>query len=240
MNNSKVNKIHETAEIHPSATLGHSNIFSQGVIIGAGVEIGSGNFFGPYSIIGATPEIKSSPRLETETINRSTNSNSKPRTIIGSGNVFREFVTVSAGHHATTRILDDIYAMRNSHIGHDAQVGSDVVLSSNSVLGGHSIVFPYANIGLGSTVHQRSIVGIGSMIGMLTAVRRFTGHFATVNGNPATKIGNNKKIIDALGLHQDLVIKIQNSIWELPLDEINGNDELIEKLKSFICEVQIS
>ena len=58
---------------------------------------------------------------------------------IGSGNMFRENVTI---HRATSRevpttIGDDNFFMSCSHAGHDCHIASHCVLASGAMLGGH-------------------------------------------------------------------------------------------------------
>ncbi len=226
------NKIHPSVEIPDDIKIGHGNVFSKGVVVRSGVEIGSNNHFGEYSVIGGDPE-SLSPTIRKNKIGLK----------IGDGNVFREFFTVSQGTIATTLILNNGFFMRGSHVGHDAQIGSNVRISSNVVLGGHSILYPFSNLGLGSTVHQRSIIGIATMVGMLTPIRRFTGHFKTLNGNPAKLIGRNIYQIERLEVESDFLqlCDLDKTGQDLQISKINPNQSQIQfEVKNFLEQLKIT
>ena len=63
-------------------------------------------------------------------------------TIIGDGNVFREFATVHRGHgpDGVTTVGNNNYLMSNAHVGHDVQLGNNVIMANASLIGGYGEV----------------------------------------------------------------------------------------------------
>lgn len=85
---------------------------------------------------------------------------------IGSGNTFREGVTI---HRATsdetpTRIGDDNYWMAYSHAGHDCIVGNRCTFANAALLAGFVRVDDGVIIGGATTVHQYCRIGRGAML----------------------------------------------------------------------------
>ena len=103
---------------------------------------------------------------------------------IGSGNVFREFVTVHQGHYDTTAVGSGCYFMNKVYIGHDGRVGDGITMASSATLGGHVHVGDGANLGMSSVVHQRRVIGPGAMVGMGSVVTRDVPPFAKAYGDP--------------------------------------------------------
>lgn len=82
--------------------------------------------------------------------------------VIGSGNVFRECVTIHRGKtDQPTRIGDDNYWMACSHAGHDAIVGSRNIFANSTLLGGHVELGDRIITGGNTSVHQFVRIGRG-------------------------------------------------------------------------------
>ncbi len=166
-------KIHETA------------IISKETEIGAGVEIG------PYSIIGAGVTIKDNVKIgphvviEGETIvgegceifqfasigsmsQDLKDSDGGGKLIIGSGNKFREFVTVNLGTPdggGVTVIGDNCFLMAYTHVAHDCQLGNGIVMANVATLAGHVTVEDFSIIGGLVAIHQFVRIGKYTFIG---------------------------------------------------------------------------
>ena len=144
-------KISPHAVIDPAATIAEDVEIGPFCVIGPEVKIDSGcrllnsvtilgrttigkdNVFFPNSVIGAAPQDKKYKGGSTELV-------------IGSGNVFREAVTIHAGTEkggGITRIGDNGLYMVNCHIGHDAQIGNNVVIANNVMIAGHVVMQDY-------------------------------------------------------------------------------------------------
>jgi len=107
-----------------------------------------------------------------------------PGVEIGSGNTFRESVTVHRAVTAEgpTRIGSDNYFMVNSHAGHDVRIGSHCVFGNGTLLGGHAQVGDGAVTGGNAAVHQFCRVGRGAMLSGAVAMSRDLPPFFMLTG----------------------------------------------------------
>ena len=183
--------IHPTALISPDARIssnveiGPYVIIGKDVRIGAGcrieghaqvmnsVEIGEGCLLGHGAVIGGDPQDKGfSPTTLSHVV-------------IGSGNVFREHVTVhrSIYEGGVTRIGNGNFLMVGSHVGHDAVLGNDNTLANNCLLGGHVELGDRNFLGGGAAFHQFIRVGELCMVKGLSAVSQDVPPFIIVSGS---------------------------------------------------------
>lgn len=181
------NFIHETANVGDSVKLGKNNYIGAFCNIVGNTIIGDNNRFEGYCSIGTFPEHRTYYEKQVST-----------KVVIGSNNVFREFVTINAGTIQDTIVEDYVWMLRGSHVGHDSLVRSNCTISCNVLIGGHSILGRWVNMGLGSICHQYSVIGGGSMIGMGCIITKKTPvkPFETHVGNPARHLRANVHRID--------------------------------------------
>lgn len=160
-------QIHPTAILHPTARLapcvevGPYAIIGEDVVLGEGCRVeahaqilarctlGTRNHVGHGAVLGGDPQsLAFDPRLPSG-VN------------IGSGNTFREHVTVHRsmyeGHE--TMIGNDNFLMAGAHVGHDSAVGNSNVIANTVLLGGHVTVGSRCFLGGGSVYHQFVRVG---------------------------------------------------------------------------------
>jgi UDP-N-acetylglucosamine acyltransferase len=163
-----MNFIHPTAIVYP------------GVILGDNIYIGA------YSIIGDVPEHPD--RVDPRQFD------SDKGVIIEDGVVIREHCTIHSGVDMTTMICEGSYLMSHVHVGHDAYIGDGCVLHTSCVIGGYSMVRDGSRIGLNATLHQRTSLSRGTMVGAQAFVK---GHwhedFRILAGVPAKDIGENTR-----------------------------------------------
>jgi UDP-N-acetylglucosamine acyltransferase len=182
-----VNKVHPTAVVGVGVHLGDNNVIGPYTVIIGPTSIGDGNLIGPHASIGTPAEFRGGPHptgWDGEIAGAGVT--------IGNGNIVREFVTVNQGTQEPTTLGDDCYVLARSHIGHDCVLHNGVTLADAVQLGGHTRVWSWANIGMGSVVHQRSQVGPGAMVGMGSALRKDVPPFTVAVGNPARVTGVNR------------------------------------------------
>ncbi len=160
-------EVHPTAHVDDSARLGADVVIGPNVVIEGDVvvgdrcriqtgavvrrhtEMGPDNTVDPYCVLGGLPQdLHFDP--DTPTYLR-----------IGSGNVFREFVTLNRAtkEGAATTIGSGGYFMTQSHVGHDATVGDRVILANNAAVGGHCEIGDGANLSASCMVHQYCWLG---------------------------------------------------------------------------------
>jgi UDP-N-acetylglucosamine acyltransferase len=181
----------------PSGWEQSQNFIHPTAIVDETVRLGSGNYIGPYCNITGKTVIGNNNRFEAF-CSIGTRAEHKQfcgegETEIGNNNTFREFVTVNAGTESKTRIGNDCWLLKGSHVGHDVILEDSVTLACNVLIGGHSYLMKGCNFGLGSVCHQRSIIGSYAMIGMNAVVTKSSRifPFVTFAGVPAKIIGPN-------------------------------------------------
>ncbi len=184
--------IHPTACIDCSAKLAEDIWIGPYVVIEAGVTLGSGcrihahavlnqhvimgdnNEVHPHAVLGGLPQ----------------DLGFNPQTLsyleIGSGNVFREGVTVSRATRegGATRIGSFNYLMNNTHVAHDCQLGDHNIMASGATLGGHVVVGDRVFFGGGVMVHQFCRIGSLAMLQGLAGINKDALPYTMIGGRP--------------------------------------------------------
>ena len=162
-----------------------NNFIHPTAIIGANVEIGSNNYFGPYCLIGEAPEHRD--HFQT-----------KGRVVIGSDNIFTGMLTIdsSTNPDTPTTIGNKCFLMKQTHVGHDAQLGNFVYISPGARVGGHAEIADLCNLGMNSSIHQWVQVPVGCMIGQGSAVIKSSKllEYGVYAGTPVKWIRPNVKV----------------------------------------------
>ena len=155
-------KIHPTAIVAPDAKLADSVevgpycVIEEDVEIGAGTRLmgqcriaahtvmGENNLVYPFASIGTDPEDYSYDPTQVS------------YTKIGSGNRFREGVTVNRGTMpgSVTSIGDGCFLMANAHVAHNCVVGSKVIMVVGAAIAGHCQIGDSCLISGLSGIHQ--------------------------------------------------------------------------------------
>lgn len=149
------NKIHPTAIISDNVVLGTDNVIGPYSVISGPTEIGDNNKIESHVVIGSDGENTKDPRYDS----------SNSRVKIGNGNIIKEFSTIQKPCVGNiTRVGNDTFMMHGTHIPHDAFIDDNVTLTPMVVVGGHVSILKGANIGMGSVLHQFSIIGQYSMV----------------------------------------------------------------------------
>ena len=193
-------------EIHPTA------------IVEDGAEIGEGCFIGPYSTIGK--DVKLGQRVVVRshgviggrtTIGDETEifpfvsiglepqdlkfGGEDSKTIVGSKNVIREYVTIHKGTEGgggVTRVGSGNLLMAQAHVAHDCIVGDEVIMANAATLAGHVEIGDRANVGAYSGIHQFCKIGEEAFIGGYSVVVKDAMPYAIIQGNHAKCYGLNK------------------------------------------------
>lgn len=191
-------KIHPTAVIDNGARLGNDVAVGAYCLIGDAVEIGDGcvlhghvTLEGP-AIIG--PENEFYPHCAIGGRSQDLKYTGEPTFLkIGSGNTFREFVTVNRGTAPgeSTTVGNGGYFLAYSHIAHDCVVGDGVIFSNNGTLAGHVDVADNAILGGLSAIHQFCRIGRHALTGGCTKIVQDVPPFMIADGNPARIRGVN-------------------------------------------------
>lgn len=180
------NTIHPSAIISGDVTLGSGNTVGPFAVITGPAVLGDDNWIGAGVVIGAPPEVRSvvHPRDILEPTGNGV--------VIGNRNVIREYAQIHQGWKGKTQLGDDLFVMNQVYIAHDCKLANGVTLASSVLLAGHVVLGESANLGLGTSVHQRVRIGGGTMVGMGAVVTRDIPPFAKAYGNPARLHGVNR------------------------------------------------
>lgn len=214
-------EIHMTTapRVHPSAIIGDGVTLGDDVIVGPNavllgpLEVRNRVWIGPGAVIGTPPEISTLPQntaWEGELMHAGV--------VIEDDVVIRELSTVGQGSHRATRIGSGSWILNTSYVAHDVEVGRGVTLSAGTRIGGHAMIGDHVTLGLNSSVHQRRIIGAGSMIGMGTAVSRDVPPFSKVFGSPVRRHGANVYVLRKLGADAEIAARVGTALRSDPVD----------------------
>ena len=145
-----MNIIHPTAIIGKDVVLGDNNTIGPYAIIEGNTVIGNNNRIGPHTAIGMVPTDTKHIDFEFGT----------PKLIIGDNNVIREFCVVEQPcYEAESRICNDVFLMQGVHLSHDNILFDHVVITNQCVVGGIAKILEGADLGMGCTINQYTVVG---------------------------------------------------------------------------------
>ena len=234
-------QVHVQAVIAPSAKIAPSVQIGAYAVVGDGVELGDGcvlhahavvdgpsqigrnNIFFPFCSVGGDPQ---DLRFQGE----------RTELIVGDGNTFREYVTISrgtVGGGGKTVIGSDNLFLAYSHVGHDCSVGSKTLFVNGATLAGHVCVEDYATIGFLSPVHQFCRVGRYAYIGASTVITQDVPPFSRVVTERETKsYGVNTIGLERKGFSPERLKALQEAYRLLLRSKMNTTQALAEMRKS--------
>lgn len=163
------NLIHPTAIIQGDVQIGDGNEIGAYTIILGPVTIGNRNRIGPHVTIGTPGQDTRNPIYD----------DSQSMISIGNDCIIREYTAIQKPCYSPlTQLGNRVFLMQSVHIPHDADIRDDVVITPMVALGGISKVLQGANLALGVTVHQYSVIGHYSIAAMGAAVTKNIKPFA--------------------------------------------------------------
>lgn len=186
-------RVHPTAIVAASAELATDVVIGPYTVVGAETAIGEGTRIGSHVVIADRTRIGRNNRVfqfaSVGEIPQDRKYTGDPtRTVIGDGNVIREFVTIHAGtaqDKGVTTIGDENWLLAYSHIAHDCVIGNGTTFSNNAQLAGHVVIDDYAVLGGFVGVHQFCRVGTHAMLAAGSIVLQDVPPYVTVSGSPA-------------------------------------------------------
>ena len=216
------------AVVGPYVRIGRNCKIGASAVIEGHTTIGDGNEIFPYASIGLAPQdlkYKGEPtRLE-----------------VGSGNIFREFVTIHRGTEGgggVTSIGNRNLFMNYVHVAHDCQVGNQTIFGPHATLGGHVAIADFVNVSAGSAVHQFCRVGAYAFIGGYSVITKDALPYGrTVGSRPARVFGLNLIGLKRRGLADDTLKKLRAAYRYLTQSKLNTSQAIsrIEQDASLKC-----
>ena len=212
-------RVHPTAIVAASAELAADVVIGPYTVVGAGTRIGAGTSIGAHVVIADRTSIGRDNRIfqfaSVGEIPQDRKYTGDPtRTVIGDGNVIREFVTIHAGtaqDKGVTTIGDGNWLLAYSHIAHDCVIGNGTTFSNNAQLAGHVVIDDYAVLGGFVGVHQFCRVGTHAMLAAGSIVLQDVPPYVTVSGSPATPRGTNSEGLRRRGFSDDDIAAIKRA-----------------------------
>lgn len=196
------NEIDPSVKIVGDVKIGKNNkVLPYSVLMGP-LTIGDGNWIGPHVVIGTPGQDTRDPHHDTS---------DKP-IVIGNHNIIREFTAIQKPcYDKVTQIGHHVFLMQSVHIPHDAILEDHVVITPMVAMGGIVHLMEGANLALGVSVHQRTVIGAYSIVaaGAVTMknVKPFSRHIPgkpiSVNTYAVEKFG----FMDAAEEIQQYVLK---------------------------------
>ncbi|MGV1034564.1 MAG: acyl-ACP--UDP-N- acetylglucosamine O-acyltransferase [Microbacteriaceae bacterium] len=230
-----------------------TNNVSESAFIGEGVELGDGVSVGPGAVIlgpcliednvwigpgaqiGAPPEMTSSPQNAAWS-----GSLDHAGVRIKRGAVIRELAVLHQGTYRPTTVGEDCWILNRAYIAHDVLINRATTVSAGVSIGGHCTIGPNVNIGMNASIHQRTVIAGGCMVGMGTPVTRDLPPFAKAYGSPLRIHGINRVGMKRLGINDECADAVEDSYraGDALLDSISGTygdpfDAVIAMWKSF-------
>lgn len=183
-----MNEIHPTAIIGENVNLGTGNKILPYTVIYGPTDIGNDNIIGPNVVIGTPGQ---------DTRNRYYDSSEK-KIIIGDRNIIREFTAIQKPcYEDLTYLGNDVFLMQSVHIPHDAIIEDKVVITPMCVLAGITKILEGANLGMGASVNQYTVVGQYSIVATGAAVMKNVKPFSRYIPNKPISV--NQYAIDKYG-----------------------------------------
>jgi UDP-N-acetylglucosamine acyltransferase len=190
-----MNEIDSRAIVSASARVAQNVRIGAFAVLGDGVEIGDGCVLEPHAVVRGPARIGRKNVFDSFCSVGGDPQDLKfggepTELIVGDGNRFREFCTVSRGTAqggGATRIGNDNLFMAYSHVAHDCIVGSNTVFANGATLAGHVVVEDYVSVGAFSPVHQFCRVGRYAYIGACTVITQDVPPFSRVVTERETK-----------------------------------------------------
>lgn len=173
--------------VHPNVKIGKGTYIHPTAVIYDGVIIGENCYIGAYCIIGSPAEY---PLQDM--------SKEFKGVYIGDNCQLHGHNTVDAGANFRTIISKNCTLMKSAHVGHDCEIRWYCTLSCGVRVGGFSCIKEYSTLGLNSTVHQKSTVPIGSMLGAGSFFKDNGSDFKVWVGSPAKPIKENSVLLHRL------------------------------------------
>lgn len=241
--------------IHPTA------IVSSEAAIGRDVEIGPYAIVGPHVTIGAECVIGPQTRIDGPATIGERNHfvgqcslgtppqdikfrGERTELVIGSDNMFREFVTVNRGTlggGGVTTIGSQNFFMAYSHVAHDCHVGSGTIFANNATLAGHVDVGDFATVGAFTAVHQFCRIGEHAFIGGGTIATQDVLPFVkTVGSRPARTYGINNIGLERKGFSRETIEALQRA-YRLLIRSKLRLEEAVKRIESevgFVAEAR--
>ncbi|HMB68666.1 MAG TPA: acyl-ACP--UDP-N-acetylglucosamine O-acyltransferase [bacterium] len=152
---------------------------------------------------------------------------------IGSGNVFREYVTVNRAtdEGGETVIGDNNLLMAYVHVAHDCVLHDRVILANSVNLAGHVEIEHHAIVGGITPVHQFVRIGAYSITGGGSRVPKDMPPYMKSAGNPLRVVGLNSVGLERNGFPEDVRRALKSAYRALYRSKLNVT-QAVEQIRA--------
>jgi UDP-N-acetylglucosamine acyltransferase len=210
------------AVVGDDVELGDDCVLEPHAVVRGPARMGRKNVFDSFCSVGGDPQDLKFSGERTELV-------------VGDGNKFREFSTVSRGTTqggGVTRIGSDNLFMAYSHVAHDCVVGSHTVFANGATLAGHVVVEDYVNVGAFSPVHQFCRLGRYSYVGACTVITQDVPPFSRVVTERETRCyGVNTVGLERRGFDRQRLETIERAFRLLLRSKLNTS-QAVEQIRA--------
>lgn len=218
------------AVVGEEAELGEGCVLHAHAFVGGPAKYGRNNTFYSFCAVGGDPQDYTFRGERTELM-------------VGDGNIFREYVTVSRGTvkgGGVTRIGNENFFLAYSHVGHDDQIGNQTLFVNGATLAGHVAVEDFATIGSFSVVHQFCRVGRYAYVGACTVIVQDVPPFSRVVTERETKsYGANTIGLERKGFSKERLQTLNRAFRLLYRSKLNTSQALAKMRQEFADSADI-
>ena len=213
----------DSCSIGPFCTVGANVVLGERcelvshVVLDGHLTMGDDNRVFPFTSLGCSPQdlkYKGEPTKLT----------------IGSGNTFRESVTISrgtVGGGGETTVGNDCLIMAYVHIGHDSHIGDGCILANAATLAGHVTVEDFAVVGALNPVHQYCTIGAYAYIGGGTTITQDVMPYSLTSVRRENRaFGLNKIGLERRGFTPDELKQLRAAYRLLQVSKLNTSQAL--------------
>jgi len=212
-------KVGAYAVVGEEAELGEGCIVHPHAFVGGPAKYGRNNVFYSFCAVGTDPQDYTYRGERTELV-------------VGDGNIFREYVTISRGTKkggAVTRVGNENFFLAYSHAGHDDLIGNQTLFVNGATLAGHVAVDDFSTVGSFSVVHQFCRVGRHAYVGACTVIVQDVPPFSRVVTERETKsYGVNTIGLERKGFSKERLRMLDRAFRLLSRSKMNTTQALTE------------
>lgn len=213
-----MSRIHPTAIVSPQAVLGQDVsigpfcVIEDDVTIGdgcrlesrvsvcSGTRLGKRNHLHDGAVVGGKPQHARCPE-------------ELGQTIVGEGNVIREYVTIHRGLHpgSDTVIGSGNMLMIGVHVAHDCRIGDQCIMANNALLAGHVTVGSKAYLSGAVAVHQFCRIGSYAMVGGQAHITKDVPPYVLLDGQSTLVVGLNSIGLKRNGFREEEIAQLKQA-----------------------------
>lgn len=186
--------------IEDDVTIGDGCRLESRVSVQAGTRLGKRNHVFDGAVIGGKPQHARCP-------------DDLGQTIVGEGNVIREYVTIHRGLHpgSDTVVGSGNMLMIGVHLAHDCRIGDQCIMANNALLAGHVTVGSKAYLSGAVAVHQFCRIGSYAMVGGQAHLTKDVPPYVLVDGQSTLVVGLNTIGLKRNGFGEDELSQLKQA-----------------------------